>query len=136
MHSNQLMAAFLVLGFVFGCSEDKGIVPIEEPIKRNHDPVMIQQADTFAIVGDTLRLQFIASDQDGDSLNFRQDVLCTWGEIKDGKIPYAYIDTRDGSFWFYPHAYDAPERQVTVTVGDGHGGYGSTTFVVLVSTGF
>lgn len=133
------IAFLLVSGFLFGCSEDWGIESIDplEPPEENHIPVIVSQSDTFAIVGDTLRLEFSATDQDGDSLRFKQEMPCNWEEIRTGRCrrPIALIDSRTGSFWFYPRTYDIPARHVTVSVNDGRGGYAFTIFSVSVSMG-
>jgi hypothetical protein len=138
VHAIKWIAILLSLGFLFGCSEDKGIEPKDiVPLAKNHSPVIVAQPDTFATVGDTLRLQIAAFDQDGDSLYFGQEVPCTWGEIKAGQChsPIAHIDSRTGSFWFYPRTYDVPERHVVVTVSDEHGASAYMEFVVSVSIG-
>jgi len=138
LHAIRWIAVLLGLGLLFGCSADKGIEPKDsEPLKKNHSPVIAMQPDTFAIVGDTLRLHIAAFDQDGDSLFFGQEVPCTWGEIKAGQChrPIAHIDSRTGSFWFYPRTYDIPERHVMVTASDEHGASAYMEFVVSVSAG-
>ena len=138
LHAIKWIAILVSLGFLFGCSADKGIEPKDiEPLAKNHAPVIVTQPDTFATVGDTLRLHIAALDQDGDSLYFEQAVPCTWGEIKAGQChsPIAHIDSRTGSFWFYARAYDVPERLVMVTVSDEHGTSARMEFVVSVSMG-
>jgi hypothetical protein len=135
-YPSKLATSFLVLGLLIGCSEDRVTTPNQDPIQGNHDPVIAQQADTSAIVGDTLRLEFAAIDEDEDSLHFEQEILVSWGDIKAGYWPIADIDSHKGSFWFYPHTYDMPARQVTVMVSDGHGGLDSTTFSVTVGLGY
>ena len=141
MKSNPIIwnAVLLGLGLLFGCSEHDLIEPAEpvEPGKVNHAPVVAFLADTFAVVGDTLRLKFSATDPDGDVLRFEEEMPCTWGEIKDGTChpPIAHIDSRTGSFWFYPRTYDIPLRVVVVTVSDGRGGYAYTSVDVSVSMG-
>lgn len=129
----------LVTGFLFGCSEEEPFEPIDpiDPDVTNHLPVIASRSDTFAIVGDTLRLEFSATDQDGDSLHFEREIYCTWGEIRDGQChpPISHIDSRTGRFWFYPRTSDIPVREVTVTVYDARGGYASTTFSIYVSMG-
>lgn len=141
MKSNAIrwIPVLAVSGLFLGCSEDALIEP-EEKIKPgggNHLPVIVLQLDTFAIVGDTLRLEFSATDEDGDILSFEEKMPCTWGEIRDGRChpPIAQIDSRTGSFWFYPRTYDIPSRSATVTVSDGRGGYASTNFDISVSMG-
>lgn len=133
------IAILLVLGFLLGCSEGWRIESIDplEPPEENHFPVIASQSDTFAIVGDTLRLEFSANDQDGDILHFEQEMPCTWEEVKNGNchLPIAHIDSRTGSFWFYPRTYDIPTRRVIVRVNDGRGGFDSTIFNVSVSMG-
>ena len=133
------IAFLLVLGFLFGCAEDRGIELIDplEPPEENHPPVITSQSDTFTIVGDTLRLDFSATDQDGDSIRFEQEMPCTWEEIRTGQChrPIAHIDSRTGRFWFYPRTYDIPTRRVTVSVNDRRGGYAVTIFSVSVSMG-
>ena len=58
------IAILLVTGSLFGCSEEEPFEPIEpiDPDETNHFPVIASRADTFAIVGDTLRLEFFAAD--------------------------------------------------------------------------
>ena len=129
-----LTAVLLALGGLIGCSEEM-VIDFIEPLGRNHLPVISPQADTSAVVGDTLRIEFSATDQDGDSLHFTQNILCTWGEVKEGRAPISHIDSRTGSFWFYPRTYDIPLRLVTVTVYDGRGGSVSVEFRVWVSAG-
>ena len=128
------VAVLLVSGVLIGCSEERWIEPID-PREGNHLPVIASQSDTSVIVGDTLRIEFSATDQDGDSLRFEQYIMCTWGEIKAGQGPISHIDSRTGSFWFYPRTSDIPWRLVTVTVYDGRGGSVYTEFRVSVSTG-
>jgi hypothetical protein len=103
----------------------------------NHSPVVVSLADTFAVVGDTLRLKFSATDPDEDVLRFEEEMPCTWGEIKNGTChpPIADIDSRTGSFWFLPRTYDIPLRGVFVTVSDGRGGYAYVSVDVSVSMG-
>jgi len=132
----------LVLTFLFSCSDDKGIELIDsedplEPPEKNHVPVIAQQPDTRAIVGDTLRLKISATDQDGDDLSFAQQISCTWEEVSTGQChpPINYIDFRTGSSWFYPRTYDVPERHVVVLVSDEHGAYAYMEFVVSVIIG-
>jgi hypothetical protein len=132
----------LILTLLFGCSVDGDINSIdsEDPLelpKKNHIPVIAQQSDTFAIVGDTLRLIISATDQDGDDLGFTQEIPCTWGEVSAGQChpPINYIDFRTGRFWFYPRTYDVPERHVMVTVRDEHGASAYMEFVVSVGMG-
>jgi hypothetical protein len=122
----------LVLSFWLGCSEDTGTGP--GPVRTNHRPVISQQAETSGVVGDTLRLSFAASDQDGDSLLFTLTAYCSWSEIMAGRCPVARVGPRDGKFWFWPRTYDVPTRQFKVVVDDGRGGIDSTKFDVLVSS--
>jgi len=133
-----LLASFLL----YGCSGDNGMVSVlpeipPGPPGTNHPPVIDARPDTFAIVGDTLRIEISATDQDGDELQFHQETACTWNEIATGQChpPIAYIDPRTGSYWFYPRTYDIPERSIMVTVTDGHGGYAYMQFDVTVSAG-
>jgi len=129
IRSNILL---LALGLLLGCSDE-----IEKPPEKNHPPVVAQQSDTSAIVGDTLGLQFSATDQDGDDLRFEAQVPCSWREISTGSChpPIAHVNFRTGHFWFYPSTYDVPERVVMVVVTDEHGAYGYMDFVVSVSMG-
>jgi hypothetical protein len=124
-------AVALALSLLLGCSEDKAFVPKY----INHAPIIASLSDTSATVGDTLRLQFIASDPDGDSLSFSTEILYTWGEIKAGLFPDYHIDARAGTFWFLPHERDVPQRQVIVHAADGLGGYDSAAFVIYADMG-
>ena len=100
------IAIILVSGFMSGCLEERGIESIDpiEPREENHSPVIASRSDTFAVIGDTLRLEFYATDQDGDPLRFKQEMPCTWGEVQSGQChpPIAHIDSRTGSFCLIP----------------------------------
>jgi hypothetical protein len=123
----------VVLSLWLGCSEDTGTGPAQT--NPNHRPAISLQSDTFATVGDTLRLVFAASDQDGDSMHFNLTTYCSWSEIQDGHCPRAGVGLHDGKFWFWPRAEDVPTRQFKVVVDDGRGGVDSTKFNVVVSSG-
>ena len=84
-----------------------------------------------------MRLQFSATDQDGDDLHFEARVPCNWGEISTGSChpPVAHVNFLTGRFWFYPRTYDVPERVVEVIVTDEHGEYDYMNFDVSVSMG-
>jgi hypothetical protein len=144
MRANTPMWIILLLAltFLFSCSDDNGtrLIDSEDPLdppEKNHAPVIAQQPDIRATVGDTLWLKISATDQDGDDLSFAMQVYCTWGEVSTGQChtPIAHIDFRTGDFWFYPRTYDVPERHVGVLVTDEHGAYASMEFVVSVSIG-
>jgi len=122
-----------ILGLWLGCSEDKGTGPAQT--NPNHRPVISMQSDTSTTLGDTLRLVFTASDQDGDSLHYSLTIYCSWSEIIAGHCPLASVGVRDGRFSFRPRTYDVPTRQFKVVVDDGQGGADSTKFNVLVSSG-
>jgi hypothetical protein len=127
----RLNILLLASGLLLGCSDE-----IEKPPEKNHPPIVTQQSDTSAIVGDTLWLQFSAADQDGDDLGFKAQVPCNWGEISTGSCnpPVAHVNFLTGRFWFYPRASDVPERVVEVLVTDEHGEYDYMDFDVSVST--
>ena len=120
------------------CCDNTGVMPINEdpfvPPEDNHIPILGQHPDTFAIVGDTLRFTFSATDRDDDALRFAMEIPCTWGEVSTGQChpPICYINFRTGSAWFYPRTYDVPERCIMVTVTDEHGAYAHMDFIVSV----
>jgi hypothetical protein len=98
----------------------------------NHAPVLCPQADTTAAVGDTLRLQAVADDQDGDSLLYGVVVRQTGEEIGDGYLVRGGMNGSTGRFWFYAQDRDRPSRRFLFTVHDHRGGADTTEFTVTV----
>jgi hypothetical protein len=123
---------YLFLVLLFGCSEDSE-TPNPFDLDPNHPPVIEEQADTFATVDETLILQALASDADGDTLQFSAVVHATWSEILDGYVPNIDMDEETGICQFIPSEDDVPERSITFIVDDQHGGLDSTVFVVTVN---
>jgi hypothetical protein len=122
---------FMMFSVLLGCSED-GDDSNPLNIDENHPPEIQEQADTFIAVGETLILQAVASDIDGDSLKFSSEAHVTWSEILDGEIPNIDTDGKTGMFRFVPADYDVPERLFTFIVDDYNGGLDSTSFIVTV----
>ena len=122
---------FMIFSVLLGCSED-GDDSNPLNIDENHPPEIQEQADTFIAVGETLILQAVASDIDGDSLKFSSEAHVTWSEILDGDIPNIDTDGKTGMFRFVPADYDVPERLFTFIVDDYNGGLDSTSFIVTV----
>ena len=91
MTRNTIPLIFLI-ALIAACAED-GIGPIDEdpvdfPCEGNRRPYMESIPDTFVSVGDTVWLQAVAYDPDGDELEYYS--FCTrltWGEIKEGRGP-------------------------------------------------
>ena len=131
--AGSCIAIGIVLSLWSGCSEDKGNGPSPKP--SNHRPALSLQSDTSATIGDTLRLVFTASDEDGDSPRFGLTVYCSRAEIFVGHCPLAEVGLLDGKFWFWPRTYDVPTRTFAVVVEDSRGGADSTKFNVVVSSG-
>jgi len=123
---------FMLLALLLGCSEDKETSsPLNPDV--NHHPEIQEQVDTFITVGETLILQAVASDIDGDSLKFSAVAYVTWSEILAGEIPNIDMDGQTGIFRFIPADYDTPERSFTFIVDDYNGGLDSTGFIVTVN---
>jgi hypothetical protein len=126
------LAVFLLLALLLGCSDDKGASnPLDPDV--NNPPEIQEQADTFVTVGETLILQAVASDADGDSLGFSAVAYVTWSEIQAGEIPNIDMDVQTGLFRFVPADYDTPDRSITFIVNDYNGGLDSTSFIVTVN---
>ena len=123
---------FLLLVLIFGCSEESA-TPTGPGPDLNNPPVIEEQADTFATVGQLLAFQVLASDADGDTLEYSAIVHATWTEIMDGYVPIIEMNGETGVCHFTPSDDDIPERSITFIVDDHNGGLDSTTFVVTVN---
>jgi hypothetical protein len=116
------------MGLVASCSGDKGT----GPGKVNHPPVIAEVRDTTAIAGYTLCIPLETFDEDGDSLQFRLYIVCSWSEIQLGRCPIAEVRSSSEEFWFWPRGFDIPLREFMIVVSDSAGGSDSTDFMVAV----
>jgi hypothetical protein len=121
---------FVVLALLSGAAGCKG--GSSTAPKPNSPPILVSQADTTAAIGDTLRLQAVAHDSDGDALAYSATIFISYEEFRAGYLPRGGMSPSTGAFWFLPNRQDAPSRRVRVEVDDGHGGRDSTNFVVRV----
>ncbi|MCP4571313.1 MAG: hypothetical protein GY838_03105 [bacterium] len=129
LNSGLCTAVLVALVPLVGCVEKETVVP---PIKDNYPPTILAQSDTFAVVGDTIRLHFTASDVDGDPVRFEQEVLVSWSDVMAGRIPVSGIGPRTGDFWMWAQATDMPERYVIVSAHDDRGGSATANFHITV----
>ena len=130
----KLIIFIILLSLIIfiSCGDENGIVDNNPIIPSNHLPVIQQQSDTSAAIGDTLRLLAIAHDDEGDSLIYYLATVLSWTEIKGGYRCNADIDHVTGQFYFIPKIEDRPERSFYFIVRDVVGGSDSTLFSVFV----
>jgi hypothetical protein len=133
----RLLAALAILIFWLGCSENFDVPDLTAPEDNrcigNKPPTLIDLPDTFVAVGDTVWLNPIAYDPDGDRMRYTCECTnVTWGEIKQGQIPVYVIDPITGALWFSAHAYDAPFRTFHIIVIDSCGASAQTSFEIAV----
>ena len=121
----SLLAAVLLVG----CAGDKGV----GPDGGNHPPVIQEIGDTTAVLGDTLRIQVVANDRDGDDVHFNLIIQCSWSDLQQDRCPHAGIKSSDLRFWFWPRTWDLASRQFLIVADDGRGGKDSTEFSVAVT---
>jgi hypothetical protein len=82
--------------------------------------------------GYTLCIPLETFDEDGDSLQFRLYIVCSWSEIQLGRCPIAEVRSSSEEFWFWPRGFDIPLREFMIVVSDSAGGSDSTDFMVAV----
>jgi len=115
----------ITLCFLIGsCSENDAPSTVGA---GNNAPVIRELGDTTAVVGDTLYLQVIASDPDGDDLAYGFTWYSTGGS---GITPAAEVDTTTGSFWFAPTGLDLSDHVFTMVAYDPEGAEDSAEFKV------
>lgn len=124
--SARFLVAALLAVVLGACDDDKmgpgnpGGVIFGEP------PVIAALPDTFAVVGDTLRLRVSFSDPDGDDVT----VYLTPGPPSSGGD--AFLDSITGDFWFAPNASDRPSRSMVITAVDEWGDSSSVQLAITV----
>ena len=129
----RLLLVFLIVVFL-SCNDEPTFSPTaKKSFSPNNSPVILEQTDTTASLGDTLVLWAFATDPDGDSVVYNLDISITWGEIKLGLIPDAQIDRATGRFWFRPQNFDIPSRSFSFIARDGRGATDFTNFIVYVN---
>jgi hypothetical protein len=118
-----IIALILSIALLIACSENN-IGPIDEepidfPCKGNRQPIIESIPDTFVSIGDTVWLQTVAYDPDGDELTY--SAYCsnlTWGEIKEGRYPHSECNPITGLFWFFAQENDLPYRTFEISAMD------------------
>ncbi|MFZ1947797.1 MAG: hypothetical protein WAW06_09665 [bacterium] len=128
MKCSVAVGLLVALCLLPSCSADKGT----GPGKVNHAPVIAEVRDTTAIAGYVLCIPLETSDEDGDSLQFRLYIVCSWSEIELGRCPIAEVRSSSEEFWFWPRGFDIPTREFMIVVSDSAGASDSTDFTVAV----
>lgn len=126
------LLVLVIFPALLACGDDGWTPTLAPAPSNNHRPVIRAQSDRVCAVGDTLRVQAVAADPDGDSLSYSASVRYSGIEHHLGYLPTGGMDAHTGWFWFVPASYDAPYRVVDFIVDDGNGGRDSTQFWVLV----
>lgn len=128
-----VIAVCVVSVLFLGCSDDpsdpgRSNETKEEP--ENTPPVIQEQPDTSANIGNVLTLRAIASDPDGDVVAYALKIYL------NGRFdpwPDAEIDPHSGLFQFAPKTSDIPSRRFAFVARDDHGAEAETEFVVAVT---
>jgi len=113
--------------FVAGCSSQQETIA---PTDDNHPPVLVVLSDTTVAVGDTLRLTAVATDPDGDTINYDLTVLIRG---MNDHLPKVSFDGASGEFVFFPASTDQPSRDFVIRARDGRGGEDDSGFTVTVN---
>ena len=127
MTKKKLTTIFVVLTLavvIASCSDDDPMTP------ENSSPVLVDLRDTTISVGNTLRTTALATDPDGDPINYHLTVMIRG--IHD-PLPAASIDARTGEIIFRPTPDDRPSRDFVVRAQDGRGGEDATSFTATVN---
>ena len=123
-----LPCALAVAFAAAGCHGDSAT----SPQRTERPPSLTAQVDTSCAIGDTLRLQAVATDPDGDALRYSASVEITFEEFTAGYLVNGGMNEQTGRFSFIPSQLDKPGRRVSFYVDDGRGGRDSTSFQVSV----
>jgi hypothetical protein len=122
-----------ILGIGCGTDEREGPAgPIDGgDTPTNHPPVICDQPDTAARVGDTLILFACAEDEDGDSLMYgMSNILYWWLQPNEALTDF---DAVTGEFRFYVRMTDFPLQMFEFYVVDIECNSDTTFFIVRVS---
>ena len=117
--SKTVLVLIVLLG---ACSDTMSPIdkePLNYPCEGNRRPIIESIPDTFVSIGDTLWLQTVAYDLDGDALAY--SAYCsnlTWGEIVEGLYPHSECDSITGLFWFFAQQNDYPYRIFEISAVD------------------
>jgi hypothetical protein len=111
---------------MLGCGDDG---PDTITGNSNNPPTIQEQSDTTVSIGDTLRLQAIAHDPDGDSISFR---IIIYVDLIHGNLPDIDFNNQTGLFWFAPTSLDKPGLEFEFVARDVHNAESSTKFMVHV----
>jgi hypothetical protein len=126
------IACFILSGiFYFSCDEDSSEDLLRPP--TNNSPVIQDQADTSATMGDTLKLLAIAHDIDGDTITYQYVAWYSLSEIRLNYQVDAEMNAENGHFWFYPQNQDKPDRLFGFVAIDPFGGSDTTKFNITVA---
>ncbi len=112
------------------CENDRRCIPAA-PENWGSPPIIEVQTDTCCILGDTLRLQAIATDPDGDNLTFLATALLRDQSELD-YVADSFMDAATGEFWFAPNLADMPYRSFLFTAVDERQFSATTKFDVAV----
>jgi hypothetical protein len=99
---------------------------------ENRPPVIVQQAETSAVVGSSLVLRAWATDADGDSVSYVLKLFLSMEEYTQGYTPDARLAGGTGTFTFRPRPADSPGRTSEFIADDQNGGRDTTRFYVAL----
>lgn len=122
----KLIAAVIILVAVVNGCEDKRVTTPD----INKPPEIVEQADTFTTIGDSLLLYALASDPDNDPISFH--CIHHAIDITSGDPDYL-IDFISGEFKYYPALSDTPQCRFSFIACDDRESCDTTTFNVDVN---
>lgn len=100
------------------------IVATAEPNFQNRRPVISSSPPMLAVVGERYSYEFIVSDPDGDSLQFK---------LTNGPTAMVLDSAKRTLFWM-PGATDVGQKNVSLQVSDGQGGVTYQSYALTVVT--
>jgi hypothetical protein len=120
----------LSVAFLATCGDDGPSAPPGPLDPSNRSRIVAEIADTTVTLGDTLRLQWVGTDPDGDELHCQVRIHVTVEELREGYRPD--VVWRQTDFQYAPGSRDRPSRRFGLWASDPSGASDSMTFTVRV----